>query len=108
MHYLAPFVNGLCIIFFAFDLKYKKLVGNDCEYIGFVDSDDEICPEMYETLISAAVESGSDIVCAAVSACVQMLEICIAEAVGEQKDCFNIKGEVPSKLYKDGTLYIYF
>ena len=32
------------------------------EYIGFVDSDDEICPEMYETLILAAVESGSDIV----------------------------------------------
>ena len=26
----------------------------------------------------------------------------------DEKICFNIKGEVPSKLYKDGTLYIYF
>ena len=32
------------------------------EYIGFVDSDDEICREMYETLLSDAFESSADIV----------------------------------------------
>ncbi len=32
------------------------------EYIGFVDSDDEICPEMYETLLSAAAKSCADVV----------------------------------------------
>ena len=26
----------------------------------------------------------------------------------DEKICFNVKGEVPSKLYKDGTLYVYF
>lgn len=42
---------------------------------------------------SGYAEEGSDIVCAAVSACVQMLEICIAEAIGEEKASFNIKGD---------------
>ena len=42
---------------------------------------------------SGYAEEGSDIVCAAVSSCVQMLEICIAEAVGEKKASFNIKGD---------------
>lgn len=32
------------------------------EYIGFVDSDDEICPNMYETLLREAEKSGADIV----------------------------------------------
>ena len=31
------------------------------EYIGFVDSDDKILPEMYETLLGAMLESKSDI-----------------------------------------------
>lgn len=39
-------------------------VGLDCatgEYIGFVDSDDYIRPEMYERLLETLLESGSDI-----------------------------------------------
>ena len=32
------------------------------DYIGFVDSDDEICPDMYETLLNSAEKSGADIV----------------------------------------------
>ena len=32
------------------------------DYIGFVDSDDEICPDMYETLLNGAEKSGADIV----------------------------------------------
>jgi len=34
-------------------------------YIGFVDSDDWIDPDMYEKMLSAAEENGADIVCAA-------------------------------------------
>ena len=32
------------------------------DYIGFVDSDDEICPDMYETLLREAEKYGTDIV----------------------------------------------
>lgn len=32
------------------------------DYIGFVDSDDEICPDMYETLLREAEKNGADIV----------------------------------------------
>ena len=32
------------------------------DYMGFVDSDDEICPDMYETLLSVAEKSGADVV----------------------------------------------
>lgn len=32
------------------------------EYIGFVDSDDEICPDMYEILLSLAGSTGADVV----------------------------------------------
>ncbi len=32
---------------------------------------------------------GSDIVCAAVSSCVQMLEMCIAQVIGEEKASFS-------------------
>lgn len=42
---------------------------------------------------SGYAEEGSDIVCAAVSSCVQMLEICIAQAIGEKKASFNIIGD---------------
>ncbi len=31
------------------------------DYIGFIDSDDEICSDMYEKLLNAAVQSGADI-----------------------------------------------
>lgn len=42
---------------------------------------------------SGYAEEGSDIVCAAVSSCVQMLEILIAEVIGEKKASFNVKGD---------------
>ena len=56
---------------------------------------------------SGYAEEGSDIVCAAVSSCVQMLEIMIAEAVGEKKASFSVEGDakisyiVPQDLSED-------
>ena len=53
---------------------------------------------------SGYAEEGSDIVCAAVSSCVQMLEIIIAEAVGEKKASFTIEGEAEISYLVPQTL----
>lgn len=42
---------------------------------------------------SGYAEEGSDIICAAISSCVQMLEICIAEVIGESRASFKIEGD---------------
>ena len=42
---------------------------------------------------SGYAKEGSDIVCAAVSASVQMLEIQIAQVIGEEKASFKVLGE---------------
>ncbi len=42
---------------------------------------------------SGYAEEGSDIVCAAVSASVQMLEMQIAHVIGEEKASFTVSGE---------------
>ena len=42
---------------------------------------------------SGYAEEGSDIVCAAVSACVQMLEKSIAQVIGEEKASFEVLGD---------------
>ncbi len=48
-------------------------------------------------------EEGSDIVCAAVSASIQMLELQIAQVIGEEKASFKVLGdaEIACRLPKD-------
>ena len=61
---------------------------------------------------SGYAEEGSDIVCAAVSSCVQMLEIIIAEAVGEEKASFTVMRDakisylVPQDLPENEKVFV--
>ena len=60
--------------------------------VKFVLEDDRICGFSVSGH-SGYAEQGSDIVCAAVSACVQMLEKSIAQVIGEEKASFKVLGD---------------
>ena len=60
--------------------------------VKFALKDDRICGFSVSGH-SGYAEEGSDIVCAAVSACVQMLEKSIAQVIGEEKASFTVLGD---------------
>lgn len=84
------------------------------EFVGFVDSDDYIVPEMYERLHSDVVEDGSDIAVGGVmsvyadhSIASEGGEKCVIagrEAVGELLSGEKLRIWVPLKLYRKSLL----